>query len=94
MGRKVKIIQIMYKSEQFNYAERHKLFPNTAIISYPFAWGGQLADRSMWMMEVNGEVDDYQAKETLKKQATEMGLPWVVLCCHKNGLVSVKEDSE
>jgi hypothetical protein len=48
----------------------------------------------MWMMEVNGEVEDYHLKETLKKQAVEMGLPWVVLCCHKNGLVSVKEDGE
>jgi len=71
------------------YSERHEKFPNTVILSYPFRWGGQLADRWMWLAELNGEAWDYDAKHTLIKKAITAGYPVVVLRCHRSGGASV-----
>ena len=71
------------------YEERHEKYPNTIILSYPFAWGGQLADRWMWMAELNGEVWDYNAKDALIADALGSGYPVVILRVHRNGTVSV-----
>lgn len=68
----------------FKYSERHKLFPNTIIISYPLRWGGSFHDHH-WMAEINGEVEDYGSKEQLTADAIEHNLPYVVLRVHRNG---------
>ena len=67
------------------YEERHKLFAGKVIISYPGSWGGQIADRWMWMGELNGEVWDYHTREHLISDAIANGLDFVVLRVHKNG---------
>ena len=67
------------------YADRHEKYPNTVIISYPFRWGGQLADRWMWLAELNGEVLDYDSKRGLIADAIKKNLPYVVLRVHRNG---------
>lgn len=61
------------------YSDRHSLYPNKVIISYPFRWGGQLKDRWMWMGELNGEVWDYNTKEDLIANAVKSGLGYVIL---------------
>ncbi len=71
------------------YSERHKKYPDTVIVSYPFRWGGQLAERWMWMAELNGEVWDYNAQSTLIEDGLRAGYPVVVLRVHRSGTVSV-----
>lgn len=71
------------------YRDRHKLFPNKVIISYPFNTGGQLGDRRLWMAELNGEVLDYNRKDTLIHDATSKGYECVVLRIHRDGSASV-----
>ena len=72
--------------QTFMYSERHKLFPNTVIISYPSRWGGSFKnDRRAWMAELNGVVLDYSTKRLLIKDAIKNNLPYVVLRVHKNG---------
>lgn len=56
---------------------------NIAIIEYPFNVGGQLVDRWLWMMTINGVVKDYHTKEELIKQAKEKGINWIVIRRHK-----------
>jgi hypothetical protein len=71
---------------QIKYSERHKLFPNTIIISYPSKWGGAYRnDRRTWMSELNGVVDDYSTKKYLIAEAVKHNLPYVVLRVHRNG---------
>jgi hypothetical protein len=76
------------------YDDRHKAFPNTVIISYPFRWGGQLADRYMWLGEIDGEVWDYGHKDVLMRNATAEGLPYVVLRVHRGFTASVIASSQ
>jgi hypothetical protein len=76
------------------YTDRHKLFPNKVIISYPFSWGGQLKDRWMWLAEFNGEVLDYDSRDGLIKDAKKDGLDYVVLRVHKNFSIDVVESSK
>ena len=67
----------------FRKKQKNKL-RNIAIIEYPFNVGGQLADRWMWMMTINGEVEDYHKKENLIKQAEEKGINWIVIRRHES----------
>lgn len=71
------------------YEDRHELFKNKIIISYPFRWGGRLKDRWMWMAEFNGEVWDYNSKNRLVYEAIDKGLDYVILRVHKDGTMSV-----
>ena len=66
------------------YEDRHDLFPDTVIISYPFRWGGQRGDVWMWMAEMNGEVLDYHSKDTLIINAILANEKYVVLRVHKD----------
>lgn len=70
--------------QTFKYSERHKLFPNTIIISYPLLWGGSFYDHQ-WMAELNGEVEDYSSQKYLIADAIKHNLPYVVLRVHRNG---------
>ena len=74
---------------QMRYKERHKKYPNTVIVSYPFARGGQFADRRMWMAELNGDVLDYNPKDALISGALQNGYPVIVLRVHRGGDASV-----
>ena len=76
-----------------NYSDRHKAYPGTVIISYPFRWGGQLRDRWMWLGELGGEVWDYDSKQSLAKKAEAAGLPYVILRVHRGMRISVIEVS-
>jgi len=70
------------------YEDRHTIFKDKIIISYPFRWGGQLKDRWMWMAELNGEVWDYNSKDILVQDAINNNKKFVVLKIHKNGSFS------
>lgn len=70
--------------QTIKYSERHKLFPNTIIISYPLRWGGAFKDH-VWMAELNGQVEDYASKQYLIADAIKHNLPYVVLRVHRNG---------
>ena len=78
---------------KFLYADRHRLFPNTIIISYSFSWGGQLANRIYWMSELNEEVDDYYHQKYLVEDAIERKINYVVLRVHKDGSASILESN-
>ncbi len=68
----------------------------TLIISHAHSVGGQFADHRFWMGVIEGETDvwDYHTKENLKKQAEESGMDWKVLRQHRNGKVSIIEQSK
>ena len=76
--------------EKLTYKQKDEL-RNVAIIEYPFNVGGQLADRFMWMMTINGEVEDYHKKENLINQAKEMGINWIVIRRHKDGTLTIMQ---
>lgn len=79
----------MTEAKKMKYIDRHDLFPDKVIISYPFRWGGQLKDRWMWMAELNGEVRDYDSREALVEDAIREGIEYVVLRVHRNADISI-----
>ena len=60
-----------------------------ARIEHAHRSGGQIADRHLWMMTINGNVYDYNKKCMLIKEAEEDGLDWVVIRHHRNGTESI-----
>ena len=71
------------------YEDRHDLFPDTVIISYPFRWGGHRCDAWMWLAEINGEVLDYHRKDKLIQNAIKANRNYVVLRVHKDEDMSI-----
>lgn len=57
----------------------------TLIIRYDFHWGGQLADRWMWVATWShtGSVEDYHSKDTLISHAIENGYEYAVIRIHR-----------
>jgi len=55
--------------------------------------GGQIADRHLWMGTINGEVEDYNSKDALIRQAEKAGLSWYVIRRHRGGGETVIAES-
>ena len=70
--------------QTIKYSDRHKVFAGKVIISYPMKWGGHFKDAGAWMAELNGQIEDYGAKDQLIKDALANGLDYVVLRVHRN----------
>lgn len=66
---------------------------HTMIIRYCHSWGGAFQDKKFWEGQINGEVYDWHTKETLKQKAEAMGLSWMIIRQHRNGQISVIEQS-
>lgn len=64
--------------------------PGKVIIWYPFGHGGQRQDSWMWCAEKDGEIIDYNTKDTLIENAKLDNQKIIVLTIHKNGQVSEK----
>lgn len=75
------------------YSERHDLYPNTIIISYPFNAGGMVGDRRLWMSEYNSGIEDYHTQAHLIQAAKDKRLPYVVLRWHRDNTATVIEQS-
>ncbi len=50
----------------------------------------------MWQGVIHGEIDvwDWDSKNHLKAKAHSNGLPWVVLQRHRDGTISIAEQSK
>lgn len=67
----------------------------TLIIRHAHSVGGQFADHRWWEGCIEGECEvwDYHTKENLKKEAEEAGMDWKVLRQHRDGTISIIEQS-
>lgn len=68
-------------------------YPDIYVISYPFNRGGQLADRSYWLGEINGLVEDYNYKDALIYDSEKQNMGWVVLRMAKNKRLYIMESN-
>ncbi len=75
---------------------RNKIKKKILIIRHQHNIGGQIADRRFWEGAIEGETDvwDWHTKENLKKQAEEAGMGWRVLRYHRDGTISIMEESK
>lgn len=62
-----------------------------ARIEHAHSIGGQIADRHLWMMTINGHVYNYNKKSALIKEAEKDGFDWFVVRHHRNGTESIIE---
>lgn len=68
----------------------------TLIIKHDHGVGGQFSDHRYWTGIIEGETEvwDYHTKENLKKQAEKEGMNWKVLRMHRDGRISIIEQSQ
>ena len=55
--------------------------------------GGHIGDRHLWMATINGEVEDYNSKDALIRQAEKASLSWYVVRHHRAGGETVVAES-
>ncbi len=68
----------------------------TLIIRHVHQWGGQILDRCFWegVIEGENEVYDWDTKDHLIELAKRENMNWKVLRQHRDGTVSVIEQSQ
>jgi len=76
-----------------NINEARAFYTDWVIIWYQHQIGGQIKDRWMWMAEKNGEVVDYHHQVRLISDAKKRCEKVVVLCLHRNGQITAKEEN-